>query len=301
MSLIDAAVAPTDWAFMNGTDASPDARLRGLRGAATGNDGGGLVAGGDHIHSSAHTHNWSHTHAAPANSAATTPGNINTDTSPATIPSMTVASHAHPMTGVTAANALDTIGPNADSSTPALNTPPSIFLLPIRAAAGAQPEAGIIAAWMGDAGDIPAFWEAATELNDTNLFPHCLSNPATSGDALGNADHTHTAFNHGHNGQAHTHGAGSIAMSDFDGSSLSADTGVSARTDDPHLHSAVGTVVNSNTHAVGTTNPSMGNGSNLPPYADVIWIRSTGVPPPPVSAGADGAAIAAIRHRRNVA
>jgi hypothetical protein len=133
-------------------------------------------------------------------------------------------------------------------------------------APGAVP-AGMTVLWSGTAASIPSGWTRATALD--GLYPRgaaAAADPGTSGGAL---THAHTSTAHSHT-TAHTH---TVPASTTPTGSTARDTGT---TNPPAVHTHAATVTVNPTTATATDTPNTDSGSLEPPYAEVLFLRSSG-------------------------
>lgn len=133
-------------------------------------------------------------------------------------------------------------------------------------------EAGIIVAWPLTDGLIPDGWTRVATL-DGYYLEGTTSDP--SGDAGGNATHSHPQASHQHTID-HTHTANDVGAA-VESGIVTKQTGVGAA-GSGHGHSVTVGTATDNNNSVDT---NFGSASNDPPYAEVIWIESdgtTGIP-----------------------
>ncbi len=128
---------------------------------------------------------------------------------------------------------------------------------------------GIIVAWPGTAGTIPAGWTRVTGL-DTYFLEGTASDPSVS--AGGAASHTHTSPTHTHSVPDHTHTDTTSAVS---GGTTAASGSGSGLIQNSHDH-AYTTGSMTGISANNSQSANLGTASNNPPYTEVIWIQSNG-------------------------
>lgn len=263
--------APTGWAFMDGSGASPDIRQYFLYGAATGVDGGTQTAASAHTHTYSHNHGGSsHTHpwalAGDAGGAADgTSGSTNA-----------AAGHTH--TGGTS-NATSSASTGADATASGSATPEPAYtqLNHIKSSVQAAAPKGVIACI---AGATPAGWAACNgtqgtpSLNDTGSpFVKGATSTGTTGGTGGGSSHTHTQ-SHTHTApSSHTHTAtgtsGTPSSTTFDGS-FAGFTASSTHTHTPGTSGAL------SGWSASTNSTGIPSASADPPWYTVNFVMSLG-------------------------
>jgi len=135
--------------------------------------------------------------------------------------------------------------------------------------------ADLILAWPGSAATIPSGWSRVTELD--GVFPRGNVSSGTPTGTGGNASHSHTTPGHTHPIGPHSHAVGgSTGTSNASTTSARFSGASQAQADQPHSHprpSSTGSHPGQNS---GSSAPGTSSASNLPPYRNVIWIRSDG-------------------------
>jgi hypothetical protein len=131
---------------------------------------------------------------------------------------------------------------------------------------GAVPS-GITVLWSGTAASIPSGWTRTTALD--GLYPRGAAAAAEPGSTGGALTHTHTSTAHSHT-TAHTH---TVPASTTPTGATARDTGT---TNPPAVHTHAATVTVNPATATATDTPSTDSGSQQPPYAEVLFLRSSG-------------------------
>lgn len=142
--------------------------------------------------------------------------------------------------------------------------------------------AGVIIAWPGAVGDIPAGWDRVAAFN--NRFPIGATGLGTTG---GSETHVHTSIGiHAHSA-AHTHGVTSGSLS-----AAGENANYKVATPDYYSPTSRRSVALSHAHSINTNVGSVAGGggcsvaakinwdaqSNVPEYDTVVWIQSDGTP-----------------------
>lgn len=135
--------------------------------------------------------------------------------------------------------------------------------------------AGLILAWPGTVGSLPAGWNRVTELD--GRFPRGATGtgaPTTNGGA---ATHTHTTPNHTHALPNHSHSLGGSTGSAASTINNTDSSGTQFRQPAPiHTHSRPGSTSSAGAGTSGATSPLTTAADNIPLSRNVIWARTDG-------------------------
>ena len=259
----NSTTAPSGWAVLNGTAASPNLNNTYLRGAAAAGSPGGTGGYASHTHtiSASHTHTQdSHSHTGSTGPGSCGTGDVQTD-----VTLINPKTHTHTVT----INAM-AITPGQNNFTIDATTwePPYFTLIPIiNNTGGADQPVNIIAMWRGTLANIPTGW---TIIDINANFAKCsTSSYGSTGGTLG---HSHTAASHSHVMSAHTH-TGTVP----NGSTAQKRRGSVKYPKTSHTHTLT---VGSATDTVSNTAATIDtNADTQPPYYTVAYIQFTPLSP----------------------
>lgn len=131
--------------------------------------------------------------------------------------------------------------------------------------------ANVILIWTGTHAGIPSGYSRETSLDDKFVKGNLnAQDPNTTGGAN---SHSHSSPTHNHGISAHVH---DLAFGGDNGSNVDSDSG-SGGAKRPHTHANVnsGAVASASVSSIAVTYDAIGD-NNLPPYYDVVFIKSDG-------------------------
>lgn len=131
--------------------------------------------------------------------------------------------------------------------------------------------ANVILIWSGLNASIPSGYSRETSLDDYFVKGNAnVTDPNVTG---GNLSHTHTSPSHTHSISAHTH---TLSFGGDTGTNIDSGGG-SGGAKRPHTHANVnsGAVASASVSSIAVTYDAIGD-NNLPPYYEVIFIKSDG-------------------------
>lgn len=259
-----------DFHRCDGNNGTPDLRNRYLKGADSDDDAGDMAGSNQNYHSITHTHTCAHGHTGITGNPSPSGTQVDDDDAGA---DHGLGTHQHPITlnvSTPTSSSNSDIGPQSEIVEPAYK---KLLAYKNQNETPKALQIGMIAMWLGDAGEIPAGWVLCDGNNGTpdlrDKFIKIAANASEVGNTGGSNTHTHAAQSHTHTVPSHNH-TGSVSapagQRRRDGSTSQVYWTTQSN---PHTLTSVG---NNNANLESSTTTA-NSASNEPEYVTVVYIQ----------------------------